>query len=215
MQPSKDQERENARIKSDKEKRVKESQRVLFGERYIGVSLSNLRAPKRAQETIVAFMNKKKNFLVYCGGPGIGKTYLCAALLEWGITSFNSFRYWHESDLLKKVRSSISDNNGDYLQVLKNMTDDELLIVDDIGSSAPNEWRNDLLFDLVDERYNSMKPTVFTSNYSIQEMKKVYHPRFLSRFFDKDNLIIEINDGDDLREPQINENDLRREYNIE
>lgn len=144
-------------------------------------------------------MTKKKNFLVYCGSPGIGKTYLCAALIEFALLNFDSFRYWKEQDLLTRVRASIEEYKGDYLDTLKQLLDDDLIFIDDIGSSGVNQWREEIFFAAIDQRYNSMKPTVITSNFTVEQMKKIYHPRVSSRLFSHDSIVIEILDGVDLR----------------
>jgi len=181
------------------EKLVRQRQQILFGERYVGVSISQIRAPEWAQIKINEFMKKKKNFLIYCGTPGIGKTFLCAALIDWAMKNFHSFRYWKEIDLLKKVRASIEEFKGDYQETLKNLLDDDLIFLDDIGSSGLNEWREEIFFSTIDQRYNNMKPTVITSNFSVKEMEKLYHKRISSRLFSHDSIIIELMDGEDLR----------------
>lgn len=152
-----------------------------------------------AQTQISNFLKEPKNILIYCGNPGIGKTYFCAALTNWAFETFDNFRYWNESELLKRVRSSMSDFKGDYLECLKLLIDDQLIILDDVGSTGTNEWREEILFDLIDERYNSMRPTVITSNFSVQEFKNKFHERICSRLFAKENTIIEILDGEDQR----------------
>lgn len=144
-------------------------------------------------------MKNPKNFLVFCGNPGIGKTYLCACLTEWAMTNFTFWKYWNESELLKRVRNSMKEGSGDYLSVLKLLIDDDFLMIDDVGSTGVNEWREEILFDAVDERYNSMKPTIFTSNFTVEEFKNNYHERISSRLFAKENIIIEIHDGIDMR----------------
>lgn len=146
-------------------------------------------------------MNKPTNFLVYCGSPGIGKTYLCAALTEWAMQNFNyEWRYWTENALLKHLRDSMESTKGDYLDALKYMIDDEFLILDDVGSGVKvNEWREEILFALIDYRYNTMQPTIITSNFSQKEFLQKYHQRVHSRLFAKENTIIEILDGVDYR----------------
>lgn len=145
-------------------------------------------------------MKKKKNFLVYLGSPGIGKTYLCSAIVAYAMREFVSFRYWNESELLKRVRSSISENSqSDYLTALNLLIDDEFLILDDLGSTGLNEWRKEVIFDAIDERYNSLKPTLITSNFTKKEFESQFHPRVASRLFDKDNIIIEMDYGIDHR----------------
>ncbi len=161
--------------------------------------LSQIRAPEWAQMKTTEFMEKPKNFLIYCGNPGIGKTFLCSCLIDWAITNFRSFRYWNESELLKKVRSSIEDFKGDYLETLKYLIDDDLIFLDDIGSTGLNEWRKEIIFDAVDERYCSMKPTIITTNFSMKELEKNFPERVSSRLLAKENTIIEILDGTDLR----------------
>lgn len=145
--------------------------------------------------------------LVYCGSPGIGKTYFCAALAEWVLTRFNTKRYWKEENLLKKLREDIGNGFGDYAQMLEFYTDDELIILDDVGSGIDAkkygeknyDWRCEVFYTFIDYRYRNMLPTIITSNFSRQDFKKIYADRTTSRLFDKDNTIIELMDGFDKR----------------
>ena len=191
-------------IKIRPQRSVSQTQRELFGERYVGAHISKLRAPDWAQRAIINFMKAPKYFLVFCGNPGIGKTYLCAALVEFALSHFNSFRYWNESELLKRVRSSIAEyGDGDYLETLKLLIDDEFVIIDDIGSTGLNEWRKEVIFDAIDERYCSTMPTVITSNFSKSDIEKLFHERFSSRLFAQENTIIEIHNLPDLRQENL------------
>lgn len=133
----------------------------------------------------------KKNFLVYCGSPGIGKTYLCSALIPWIVRKYPCFRYYNERELLRKVRESFDQSSGDYLTILKYLIDDPFIMIDDIGSEKYTEWREEVLFETIDQRYNSMLPTVFTSNFTKDQMKKIYHPRLSDRLFASENTVIE------------------------
>lgn len=90
------------------------------------------------------------------------------------------------------------DLNGDYLDSLRSLIDDHLVIVDDLGSSGVNDWRKEVLFELIDVRYESQKPTVFTSNLTEQEVIESFGSRFHSRFFSKENVFIH-SDCQDMR----------------
>ncbi len=136
---------------------------------------------------------------MYLGNAGLGKTYFCAAMIEPALTLFSNFRYWHEGSLYKRIRSSMDEYKGDYLEELKYMIDDQLVIIDDVGSDGLTEWRKEIIFETIDQRYNSMLPTIITSNFSTSELTSLFHPRVASRLFDKDNIIIEIHDGIDHR----------------
>lgn len=115
------------------------------------------------------------------------------------MTRFESFRYWDESQLLQRVRSSMGEKGGDYLKTLGYLIDDPFVMLDDIGSCGLNDWRKEVIFDAIDERYRSTLPTVITSNFSKKEFEQNFHPRLSSRLFDKQNTIIEILDGVDHR----------------
>lgn len=152
------------------------------------------------------FMKKPKNFLVFCGSPGIGKTFFCSCLIEWAMKTFSSFRYWNEAQLLQRIRDGMDSFKGDYLRHLSQLVDDPLVMLDDIGSQGINEWRAEVIFDTIDLRYNSMLPTVITSNFTKAEFQKKYHPRLASRIFAKENIVIEIHDGFDKRSEATNGN---------
>lgn len=148
---------------------------------------------------ICKYIENPKNFLVYLGNPGIGKTYLCSALVAWAVKNMTSFRYWHEDQLFERLRSTISEGSGDYLKELHYMIDDQFVMIDDLAKNKSNEWREEVIFDLINTRYNSMLPTVFTSNLKPNEIYEKYHPRISSRLFAAENTIIQLHDGDDLR----------------
>ena len=79
------------------------------------------------------------------------------------------------------------------------MIDSKFLIVDDIGSQKKSDWTEEILFDLIDYRYNSRLPTVFTTNLMMNEFNSIYHERISSRLFAAENTIIKIENGKDLR----------------
>lgn len=75
------------------------------------------------------------------------------------------------------------------------MIDDQFLMIDDLGISKHNEWREEILFALVDQRYRTGLPTIFTSNLSRNQFIEKYHERVSSRLFSQENIIVEIHQG--------------------
>ena len=54
----------------------------------------------------------------------------------------------------------------------------DFLFLDDIGTeifakSSGDTWLQTVLFDIINERYNQGKPTVFSSNYSLNDLVNV------------------------------------------
>lgn len=198
---------ENERRRKEKEKRIAEYKIRNFGQRYWDASLCKLEGNPVAIQKIHDWMKKPRNMLIYHGTAGIGKTYLCAALAEWYFEKFSCFRYWKEEDLLRKLRNGISEGSGDYLENLSHYIDADFVILDDVGSGINPEkssyrdleFRREVFFSFLDNRYNSMKPTIITSNFSKEEFEMVYSKRITSRLFSAENLDIEIMDGIDKR----------------
>lgn len=158
--------------------------------------------------TLSEFMQSPKNMLVYLSTPGLGKTYFCAALADWALSTFNTVRYHKEEKLLSSLRDGISEGFGDYTKNLHLAIDDELVILDDIASGInPHkasykdlEWRREIMYAFLDYRYNSMLPTIITSNFTSEEVKEVFSERIHSRMFARENKFIQIFDaGTDKR----------------
>lgn len=182
------------------QKNIELAQRALFGYRFEGATLSNIDFPGRSPEIIVDWLKKMKNFLIVVGPPGTGKTYFCSAVLDSLAIKNISLRAYNERKLLRKVRNSISDlTRGDYLETLHLLIDDDFIILDDVGSSGHTAWREEILMETIDIRYESTKPTLITSNLSQEEFYKTYGPRITSRLFAKENTIIDLFESSDLR----------------
>lgn len=144
-------------------------------------------------------MTAKKNFLLLSGASGCGKTHIVAAMMEWIITEFNHYRIWKEYELMKRIREGI-DKGWEPTDTLSRLIDDDLIVVDDLGSQLHNEWREKMMFELLDIRYNSMKPTIFTTNLDYQGFKSVYGMRITDRLFAKENTYIDLSDAPSLRQ---------------
>jgi len=137
--------------------------------------------------------------MVIVGPAGTGKTYFCSAMVEAMANKVNSLRGYNERDLLRLVRQKISNSNGDYLEYLHDLIDDNFLILDDLGSSGHTEWREEILMEAIDFRYETMWPTLITSNLFEKEFYETYGQRITSRIFAKENTIINLADMKDLR----------------
>jgi DNA replication protein DnaC len=165
------------------------------GRRYDKASLSGLMMDPEKMNLISEWIKSKKNMLVYLGNPGCGKTYFCAALIRYCWPKFESCRYWNEADLIQQLHECVRDNQN-YIKGLNHFVDDELIIYDDVGSIGFTDWRKEVFFEFLDFRYNSMKPTVITSNMTRKEITESFHPRVASRLFAKENTIIEVEEMD-------------------
>ncbi|UFJ41553.1 primosomal protein DnaI [Brevibacillus humidisoli] len=111
---------------------------------------------------------KKKG--LYLHGPfGVGKSYIMGAiaqkLAERGIASLMVY----VPEFVREMKESLSDHSyGSKLELLKEVP---VLILDDLGAENLTPWiRDEILGVLLHHRVNNRLPTLYTSNYSLEEL---------------------------------------------
>jgi DNA replication protein DnaC len=105
--------------------------------------------------------------LLFVGPAGRGKTHLaCAILSELVATKGVVGLYADFSDLLLRIQTSFRpDADSSKESVLNPYADAELLVLDELGASKPHAWVLDVLYNLLNTRYNRKRITIATSNF--------------------------------------------------
>lgn len=120
---------------------------------------------------------------VLTGAIGDGKTHLAAA----GMTRFVQMMscIWIEwQDLVSQVTDSWK--TGSETAIMSRLIGTGCLVVDDFGTkgvgadAAP--WAKRVAYQLVNGRYNAMRPTIFTSILTLEEMGTEFDEAISSRF---------------------------------
>lgn len=131
------------------------------------------------------------------GEPGIGKTYTAYAISEFLNKNHLTTRVVDFMDIIntsKKTFKGRPDNDSpesedindafDFLEDLS--TYKGLLIIDDIGSVKLTEAPKDILFGIIDERYQNELKTMYTSNLSPKQLVEQVGERIMSRIIESD-----------------------------
>jgi len=131
----------------------------------IGVELKN--AKRRAREFVDRFPFVDAG-LLFIGDSGLGKTHLaCAILSELITTKGVRGLYADSSTLLNRIAASFRpDADGSREAVLAPYTGAELIVLDEIGATPPHPWVQDVLYELLNTRYNNKRVTIVTTNYA-------------------------------------------------
>lgn len=105
--------------------------------------------------------------LLLVGPAGRGKTHLaCAILAELVATKGAQGLYADFSDLLLQIQTTFrSDADFSKESLLTPYVEAELLVLDELGASKPHPWVLDVLYNLLNTRYNRKKITLATSNF--------------------------------------------------
>ena len=122
---------------------------------------------KEAARTFVDLYPVVEAGLLFVGPSGRGKTHLaCAILSELVLSKGVSGLYADFSDLLLKIQTSFRpDADVSKESLLTPYAETELLVLDELGASKPHPWVLDVLYNLLNTRYNRRRITIATSNY--------------------------------------------------
>lgn len=96
--------------------------------------------------------------------PGSGKTTVMAIVLKELMKK--GYRVYCDSfiEIKKTLKSEFKAERQTFLQTLK---DKDILAIDDVGSEVMSDWLDEVFKEVLDYRYNLLKPTFFTSNRPI------------------------------------------------
>ncbi len=143
-------------------------------ERYRDCTLENFsdnnltltRAKAKARELVDAYPAVEAGLLLV-GPAGRGKTHLaCAILSELILTKGVAGLYADFSDLLMRIQTTFRpDADLSKESVLTPFAETELLVLDELGASKPHPWVLDVLYNVLNTRYNRKKITIATSNF--------------------------------------------------
>ena len=106
---------------------------------------------------------------LYIVGPSrAGKTYSASALAKAFCISGYRTLMTTSLSMLDAVKASF---DGDIKNGISRFANCDVLIVDDLGKENANSWVMTTLFQIFNERYESLKPTIVTSQYSPEYLK--------------------------------------------
>lgn len=121
--------------------------------------------------------------LILCGKPGTGKNHLASSIAHYVIERYQDQVLMTTAlRIIRKVKSTWgkeAELTED--QVIDTYTSKDLLIIDEVGVQFGSEAEKIILFEIINERYEQMKPTILISNLSEEELAGYVGERILDR----------------------------------
>jgi DNA replication protein DnaC len=147
---------------------------ILKSPRFNKFTLPNSTIGKDLKISIVDYVkNFEKHFdlgigiYLFSATPGSGKTTILSIILKELMKK--GYRVYCDSfiEIKNSLKSEFKQENQTFLQTLK---DKDIVAIDDIGSEVMSNWLEEIFKELLDYRYNLLKPTFFTSNRQIASL---------------------------------------------
>ena len=110
------------------------------------------------------------------GDSGTGKTHLTACMCNELMSQMKQCLFTNFFEIAKLIQSTWNGNT-DSSNVIKRICEVDFLFLDDLGTEmltkgGEDNWLQGQVFDIINKRYNNKKPTIFSSNYSMNELIK-------------------------------------------
>jgi DNA replication protein DnaC len=201
---------EKRRIKDRIERLFKQSR---LGERFQEATFENYQVNsenKSVYEKMKSYAENwngnKENSILLHGGAGTGKTHLSACIINHLVKQLISTVFVVVPDLLNQIRTcyNVSNRNPEINEynIMTGLQECDLLVLDDLGAekhTGEDDWANERLFSIINNRYLHKKATIFTSNYTLNQLHARLTSRTFSRIFEMTKGNVHNFDGKDIR----------------
>jgi len=125
----------------------------------------------------------KGRCLIFCGNAGTGKTHLACAIVSEVINTYaKQAVYTTIGKIFRAVKSTYSKSSTkSEEEVLLEFTRPSLLVIDEIGVQYGSDTEKNILFEVVNDRYEKLKPTIIISNLSLSSLTEFAGERVVDR----------------------------------
>lgn len=116
---------------------------------------------------------KKNRGLLFYGGTGRGKTTIACCIANRLTDNGIGVKAITVNAMIQRVKNSFRNNGENGETALKaEIKEAALLILDDLGAELKTEWSTCFLYEIIDERYRSGKPTIVTTNLTLKQLRE-------------------------------------------
>lgn len=135
---------------------------------------------KNCKEYVDGFNPQTSKNLLFMGKTGLGKTHLTLSIVSEIIKRGYNPIYGSAENLFSSIEAERfgGEGKGTYNSVL----DCDLLVIDDLGTEIKTASSKSLLYNIINTRLLSNKPTIINTNLDIDDIEILYTQRVASRF---------------------------------
>jgi len=136
---------------------------------------------QEAYDKARAFAEDPRDWLLFTGTYGCGKTHLAAAIANYRVEEGYPALFVVVPDLLDHLRATFNPKSTiSFDKRFEEVRRTNLLILDDLGTESATPWAREKLYQIFDYRYNARLPTVITTASLVEEID----PRLATRMLD-------------------------------
>lgn len=120
--------------------------------------------------------------LIFCGTPGTGKTHLATGIAQRIITRGYTAAFTTTMNAIRRIRETYKKTSTETEgEAIRSFTVPDLLILDEVGTQRGTDDEKVLLFDIINTRYESMRPMIVISNLDLKGVQEYLGERAFDR----------------------------------
>ena len=120
--------------------------------------------------------------MLFLGRPGTGKTHLGCAIGNYLLRKGATVYYSTVQRAMRRIKDTWNRDSAELEgDAIRAMTGPDLLILDEIGVQFGSDTEKNLTFDLLNERYERLKPTLLLSNLAKEDVARFLGERVMDR----------------------------------
>ena len=125
--------------------------------------------------------SERSNNLLFSGDTGLGKTFLSACIARTVADNGYSVVYESAGHLFANLERAKFSGDEQARKESDRYFACDLLIVDDLGTEMPGQFTTAALYGLINDRLLAGKPTIISTNLTIEEFERRYNRQIASR----------------------------------
>lgn len=121
-----------------------------------------------------------KGLFLFSNAKGSGKTRMAASIANELIHERKKLvKFATSIQILNEIKASWHNKDESEEKLLSDLSRAPYLVIDDFGTEVPRDWIGDKFYSIINQRYVDRKPTIFTSNHSLETLQ--YDERITNR----------------------------------
>lgn len=147
---------------------------------------------------------EKRGRSLWLSGPiGTGKSSAAALIALEASRRGYDVSWWGMSKLLSRFKSTFVSDSTEHAYGLRDeISRYDLLVLDDIGTIRAGEWPREELYLIVNDRYETSRPIVLTTDVDVDGMRQAIGSRTVSRLIEMAGKPVEFH-GPDHRQVAV------------
>ncbi len=154
---------------------------------------------KLCKEYAIKFSPESSENLLFMGGVGLGKTHLTMAIVSAVVEKGFMPVYGSAENLFSVIEAEkfSGEGRGSYESILNC----DLLAIDDLGAEMVTSFTKSVLYNIINTRLLTRKPTIINTNLTMAEITSKYDARIASRVMGSYTAKVFL--GNDIRQQKL------------